>query len=127
MKMLLSFAMLLMLCGCQTPAPPASAPPADARLSRAQALAIAKQAAAEHNVFLLFYQRPQADFYSTGLYAGDWSVFWPNHAETKGFDVFIDDKTGKIVSAKVETIYKTAPPSPPTPPNNAPEPMRGVP
>jgi len=106
MKILLPFAMLLMLCGCQPSPPPTSTPPPGAHLSDAQALAIATQAATEHKVDLRKYQRAVVTFMS-GF--GQWDIFWPNRASTECFDVRIDDKTGKIVSAKEVPIYQTVP------------------
>ena len=94
------------LCGCQPSAPPTSTPPPGAHLSRAEALAIARQAALEHKVNLRKYQRPVISFMSD---FGQWSILWPNRASTEGFEVVIDDKTGKIVSAKGILIDQTVP------------------
>lgn len=94
------------LCGCQPSAPPTSAFPPGAHLSRAQALAIATQSAVEHKVNLRKYQRAVVSFMSD---SGQWDIFWPNRASTECFDVRIDDKTGKIVSAKEVPIYQTVP------------------
>ena len=93
------------LCGCQNSAP-TSAPPPGAHLSDAQALAIARQAATEHKVDIRKYQPAVVTFMSE---FGQWDIFWPNRASTECFDVRIDDKTGKIVSAKVVPIYQTVP------------------
>lgn len=92
------------LCGCQHSAPPASTPPPGAHLSGAQALAIARQAALEHKVNLRKYQRPVVAFMSE---FGQWTILWPNRASSEGFEVIIDDKTGKIVSAKGILIDQT--------------------
>jgi hypothetical protein len=102
MKVFLPLAALLMLCGCQSPTE-TPAPPSGARLSRAQALVIGRQTAMEHNVHFRSYQRPDASFFSPD---GKWYILWANPDKFKGFEVVIDDKTGKIVSAKEVPIYQ---------------------
>jgi len=104
MKILLLVVAIFTLCGCQT-----SAPPLGARLSRAQALDVARQAAAEQMINLRDYQRtPLMNF---GLWAeGKWEILWPNSTLTEGFQVIIEDKTGKIVSAKKVPVGHSTPP-----------------
>jgi hypothetical protein len=104
MKIFLLLAALLILCGCQSPAE-TSVPPSGARLSRAQALALGKQTAMEHNLHFRNYQRPDASFFPPD---GKWYILWANPDKFEGFEVVIDDQTGQILSAKEVPIYRGA-------------------
>ena len=70
-------------------------PTPGARLSRDQAVAIARQAAAEDKIAVGKHQRPLTDFMS-----GQWHILWPNRANTEYFEVVVDDKSGKTISTK---------------------------
>ena len=98
MKKLVSFAILFVLCGCQTSAPPVSAPPPGAHLSSAQAVAIARQAAVERKVDLRKYKPPMITFMP-----GEWGVVWPkrvSQASNECYEVVVDEKSGRIVDSR---------------------------
>lgn len=100
MKPLLLFAVLCALCGCQTPKP--------MPINAAQAVAIARQAADDRNIALWYYQKEQVDYYPA---LGGWVVLWPNPDNTKGFEVVVNDKTGKVVRVEEVTILPGPPPN----------------
>jgi len=107
MKIFALLAMTFMLCGCQTFAP------FGAHLSRAQAISIAKQVAAEHNQRLQDYLRPEVRFDSQ---TGKWEVFFQRKNNSSGFEVEIDDETGHaryVPGADIRVIEDSG-----LPPNN---------
>jgi hypothetical protein len=105
MKILLLLIVLCVLCGCQTTSSQTST-----HLSDSQAIAIAKQVAAEQHVDLRKYPKVQTDLeWWHGNLERD--VLWVNADSTKGFDVLMDRKTGQIVSAQEIPIYPSPPPN----------------
>jgi len=85
MKIFSLLVALFILCGCQTSAPHG------ARLTRAQAINIAGQVAAEHNQRLQDYLRPEVRFDSQ---TGKWEVSFQQKDNLRAFVVVIDDETG---------------------------------
>jgi hypothetical protein len=95
------------LCGCQAPTLPSGC-----HLYNYQATAIARRVAAKHHIDFRKYQQPQTDFDSR---FGRWLVLWPNMDSTNGFQVIIDDKTQKTVSAGDVFIFQVSPDAGPEP------------
>ena len=74
-------------------------PTSPPRISRAQAIEVAKQVAVEHNEQLRSYQQPEVQF---DLRTREWNIDFMRIKGEGGFTVIIDDKTG---NAKYDIIY----------------------
>ena len=94
MKTFSFLAILLVICGCQT------TEQSHTRLTRAQAIGIAKELAIEHNERLADYRPPEVEI--RGLNSDQWQLwFFLKKSAIMGkpetwrcFRVIIDDKTG---------------------------------
>jgi hypothetical protein len=88
----------LVLGGCSSPrtVPVASAKPKEARLSAAEAIGIAKEAAVKHGSDLSRYEEPKAHFDFTDD-MGLWLVLFDGKVARPGnhLMVVVDDQTGK--------------------------------
>src|SRR5437773_10132051 len=97
---IVALAISFLVAGCSHPTPPTGAvpdtKPDGARLSQAQAVRIAAEAATKHGYRLTDYKDPQAHYQFTRKDM-TWSVFYDGRVPMPGhhFLVWVDDRTGE--------------------------------